>query len=276
MHETVDPTVTVGEGCRPLPGSRGIEQIDDVGVDLADLGGQCVESFPIASADTGPRATLDEPSNDGRAEVPGTARDGQDATLECLPHSATLATLSPALRLPRAPCSSVDRAAVLLTKRRFTGLAMPFLEHRERVLRDMPRRHREWIRRIERESDVQDILWSQNPAYAVRREFAPREEDTIVKKTAFGAFTSSTIDETLRSLELDTIVVGGISTNCCVSTTVRDAADLGYGVVLVEECTADYDAVTHDVAIRGLHFNFARVVVTVDEFVGALDARRDV
>jgi biuret amidohydrolase len=145
-----------------------------------------------------------------------------------------------------------------------------------RDLRDMPRRHRAWIQRIENESGVRDILWSQNPAYAVRREFAPREEDTIVKKTAFGAFTSSTIDETLRSLELDTIVVVGIATNCCVSTPIRDAADLGYGVVVVEECTGDYDPVTHDVAIRGLHFNFGRVVPTVAQLLAAIDSRGEV
>lgn len=143
-------------------------------------------------------------------------------------------------------------------------------------LRDMPARHRAWIRRIERESGVSDILWSQNPAYRVREEFAPSPDDTIVKKTAFGAFTSSSIDETLRSLGVGTLVVVGIATNCCVSTTVRDAADLGYGVVVVEECTADYDAVTHDVAIRGLHFNFARVVASVDEVVRALDEAREV
>lgn len=140
-------------------------------------------------------------------------------------------------------------------------------------LRDMPARHREWIRNIERESGVEDILWAENEAYAVRAEFAPRPQDTIVRKTAFGAFTSSTIDETLRSMGLEQIVVVGIATNCCVSTTVRDAADLGYGVVVVEECTGDYDAVTHDVAIRGLHFNFARVTLTVDELLAAVDAR---
>ena len=142
-----------------------------------------------------------------------------------------------------------------------------------RDLRDMPARHREWIRRIESESGVEDILWAQNPAYAVRREFQPQDEDTIVKKTAFGAFTSSTMDETLRSMGLAQIVVVGIATNCCVSTTVRDAADLGYGVVIVEECTGDYDQTTHDVAIRGLYFNFARIVLTVDEMLVAIDAQ---
>lgn len=147
-------------------------------------------------------------------------------------------------------------------------------DHRD--LRDMPHRHREWIRRIERESGVTDILWSQNPAYEIRRELEPQPEDTVVKKTAFGAFTSSTIDETLRNMRLDTLAVVGIATNCCVSTTIRDAADLGYGVVVIEECTADYDPVTHDVAIRGLHFNFARVVPTVDGFLQALETGSEV
>lgn len=141
-----------------------------------------------------------------------------------------------------------------------------------RDLRDLPHRHREWIRKIERESGIEDILWSGNPAYRVRDEFAPEPEDTLVKKTAFGAFTSSTIDETLRSMELDQLLVTGIATNCCVSTTVRDAADLGYSVVLVEECTADYDRVTHETAIKGLFFNFARVIPTVDEALAAVDA----
>jgi nicotinamidase-related amidase len=145
-----------------------------------------------------------------------------------------------------------------------------------RDLRDMPARHRDWIRTIERESGVEDILWSENPSYRVRAEFPPQESDTIVKKTAFGAFTSSTLDETLRSMGLEQLVVVGIATNCCVSTTVRDAADLGYGCVIVEECTGDYDQDTHDMAIRGLYFNFARVVLSTDEMLAALDDKRAV
>ena len=145
-----------------------------------------------------------------------------------------------------------------------------------RDLRDLPARHREWIRTIEQRSGVEDILWSANPAYAVRREFAPQEGDTIIRKTAFGAFTSSTLDETLRNMGLDTLIVTGIATNCCVSTTVRDAADLGYGCVLVEECTADYDQVTHETAVKGLYFNFARVVLTVEEMLQAIDESRAV
>lgn len=138
-------------------------------------------------------------------------------------------------------------------------------------LRDMPPRHRQWIRMIEERSSVRDILWSGNDAYRVREELPPQPQDTIVQKTAFGAFTSSTIQPVLQSMGRDTLIVTGVATNCCVSTTVRDAADLGYQCVLVEECTADYDQVTHDTAVRGLYFNFARVALTVDDVVEAID-----
>lgn len=145
-----------------------------------------------------------------------------------------------------------------------------------RDLRDMPARHRRWIREIEERSGVRDILWAGNPSFRIREELSATDADTIVNKTAFGAFTSSTIDATLRGLGVEQLMVVGIATNCCVSTTVRDAADLGYGVMLVEECTADYDQATHDMAISGLYFNFARVIGSVDEALAAVDARATV
>lgn len=144
-------------------------------------------------------------------------------------------------------------------------------DHRD--LRDVPPRLRAWLRRLERESGVEDIFWSGNPAYAVRREFEPQESDTIVEKTTFGAFNSSTIDATLRSMRVETLILTGVSTNCCVETTARDAADRGYACAIVEECTADYDPVAHDAALRAFHFNFGRVLSTGEEVLEAIDRR---
>ena len=52
-----------------------------------------------------------------------------------------------------------------------------------------------------------------------------------------------------------------------METTARDAADRGYGVILVDECTADFDAQAQEAALAAFHVNFGRVVRTADELI---------
>ncbi len=168
----------------------------------------------------------------------------------------------------------VPTIARLLEAFRARGLAVVYLclGAEERDLSDMPPRMAAWIRDVEERSGIRDIFWRGNPLYAIREELAPRPEDAIVHKRTFGAFNSSDIDEVLRARGIDTLVVCGISTNCCVETTARDAADRGYAVVLVDEACADYDEAAHDATLRAFHFNFGRVVRTADDLLAALDA----
>jgi biuret amidohydrolase len=146
----------------------------------------------------------------------------------------------------------------------------------QRDLSDLPARMAAWIRDVEQRSGMTDIFWRENPLYAVRREFEPRDGDIVVHKKTFGAFNSSNLDDVLREHGLQTIVMVGISTNCCVETTARDAADRGYAVVIVDEACADYDEAAHDASLRAFHFNFGRVVRTPEDVLAAVDAAAEV
>src|SRR5262245_59576934 len=137
---------------------------------------------------------------------------------------------------------------------------------------DLPPRMAAWIRDVEERSGIHDIFWRESPLYAIREEFAPRPGDLVVHKKTFGAFNSSNLDDVLREHGIDTLVICGISTNCCVETTARDAADRGYGCVLVDEACADYDEAAHDASLRAFHFNFGRVVRTPEDVLAAVDA----
>jgi nicotinamidase-related amidase len=141
-----------------------------------------------------------------------------------------------------------------------------------RDYRDMPARQREYLRAIERQGGVEDLAWSGSPLFEIRREIAPESDDVVIDKTTFGAFNGSSIDQTLRRMGIDTLVVTGVSTNLCVETTARDAADRGYGVILVDECTADYEERAQEAALVAFHFNFGRVVRTADELIGLVAA----
>lgn len=145
-----------------------------------------------------------------------------------------------------------------------------------RDYRDLPPRFRAWVRALERESGVEDIFWAGNPAFAIRSEIAPLEGETVIRKTTFGAFNSTAIEQTLRHMGIADLIVTGISTNCCVETTARDAADRGFGVAIVDEATADYDEPAHEAALRAFHFNFGPIFRTVDDALGAIGESREV
>lgn len=141
-----------------------------------------------------------------------------------------------------------------------------------RDLRDCPPRFRAWAAKLEQDSGVSDIFWSGGRGYEVRDEIAPVAGETIVRKLTMGAFNSGNIDTVLRSMGLTSLVVTGVSTNACVETTARDAADRGYATVIVDEATADYDQAAHDATLRAFHFNLGRVVRGSDDLIRAFEA----
>lgn len=139
--------------------------------------------------------------------------------------------------------------------------------------RDLDPRLREWVQAVEARSGMRHLFWSGNPDYAIRDELTPLESEIVVAKTSFGAFNGSEFDSIARSVPLTSLVFVGISTNCCVESTIRDAAERGYGCVVIDEGTADYDEFAHVASLRGLAFNHARVVEKVSDVIAALDTQ---
>src|ERR1051326_3997106 len=137
-------------------------------------------------------------------------------------------------------------------------------------LRDVPPTLKKYIRDVESRSGVPDVYWAGSPGYRVLDEIAPRPEDTIVRKTTWGAFNSSNLEQVLSNMGVDTVVITGVTTSCCVETTARDAADRGYGCVIVDEGTADYNEASHYAALGALHSNFGRVLGSPADVLSAM------
>ncbi len=95
-------------------------------------------------------------------------------------------------------------------------------------------------------------------------EIKPIEDEIILPKTASGVFNATTIDQVLRNMEIDTLIMTGVTTNGCVETAVRDAADRGYRVVLVEDACAAYSREEHFAAVGALGNNYAWIRTTQD------------
>jgi nicotinamidase-related amidase len=90
-------------------------------------------------------------------------------------------------------------------------------------------------------------------------ELKPRAGEHVLRKTTIGAFASTNIDSLLRALGCEQLYLCGVSTNMCVETTAREAADRGYLVTLVEDACGTTHEDLHQVTMRNFQRLFGRV-----------------
>ncbi|WP_332768895.1 isochorismatase family cysteine hydrolase [Pseudomonas koreensis] len=83
-------------------------------------------------------------------------------------------------------------------------------------------------------------------------ELTPAENEIVLPKTSSGVFNSTNIDYVLRNLETRHLIIAGIVTDQCVDMAVRDAADRGYLVTLVEDACATYSAERHHACLNAI------------------------
>jgi nicotinamidase-related amidase len=107
------------------------------------------------------------------------------------------------------------------------------------------------------------------PQHQIIQELAPQPGDPIMRKTSIGAFASTGLDHLLRSLDREHLFMTGVSTNMCVETTAREAADRGYAVTLVEDACATTHKELHEGTVRNFGRFFGKVRST-DEVIGLL------
>jgi nicotinamidase-related amidase len=66
-------------------------------------------------------------------------------------------------------------------------------------------------------------------------ELAPADGEVVIDKPGRGAFTHTELDASLRARGIGNLVVCGVTTDACVSSTVREASDRGYDVCVLED-----------------------------------------
>jgi len=74
----------------------------------------------------------------------------------------------------------------------------------------------------------------------------------VLRKYRVGPFLNSpdAVDAIFKERGIDTLVLAGVSTGGAVAATVVQAADLDYGIFVVEDCCGDRDEVVHEFFMR--------------------------
>jgi nicotinamidase-related amidase len=129
-------------------------------------------------------------------------------------------------------------------------------------------------------TNPESMLAETNPGNAHKEIVKPLPGEPVIKKSVNSAFIGTDLKERLDAAKIDTVVIVGLTTEHCVSTTTRMAGNYGYNTFVVADATAafaktgikgeHYDAGTiHLTALAQINNEFATVLNT-DEVINAL------
>jgi nicotinamidase-related amidase len=111
------------------------------------------------------------------------------------------------------------------------------------------------------------------PGNAYKQEALPITGEIEFTKTVNSAFIGTGLEAYLRENDISALVIVGISTDHCVSTTTRMAANLGFQVQLISDASFTFDRtgadgttypaeLMHQIHLASLHKEFCQVITT--------------
>ncbi|WP_454716832.1 cysteine hydrolase family protein [Caulobacter segnis] len=85
----------------------------------------------------------------------------------------------------------------------------------------------------------------------------PAPDELVFRKTRYSPFWDTDIDKQLEVLDVDTLVIAGLTTECCVADTAKDAFNNDYHVFIAADACAAYEPDLHAGALNMLGLNTA-------------------
>ena len=149
--------------------------------------------------------------------------------------------------------SAEDNIRKLLTLWRKKGLQVIYIQH----MSDNP----------------SSVFHPKNEGFAIKELVEPIEEEIIITKKVNSSFIGTNLEEFLLLNDIRTLIITGLTTPHCVSTTTRMSGNLGFNTYLISDATAAfgmtdhndnyYDADTiHDTSLATLNEEFATILTT--------------
>jgi nicotinamidase-related amidase len=95
-----------------------------------------------------------------------------------------------------------------------------------------------------------DGFGADDPGTQIVDALAPRDGDIVVRKRRVGALSTTDLEAQLRARGVDTLILAGIATSGVVLSTLREAADRDYRLLVLADLCADSDEEVHRVLVE--------------------------
>ena len=156
-----------------------------------------------------------------------------------------------------APQAALKKAAALVDAARQAGVPIVFvrlLTHpggENRIAREAKLRHH----------DHEPDLCVEGSRGADFIGPLPQANDTIVSKTHFSAFARTGLADQLHAQGVDTLVLAGLTTECCVASSAWDGFEHDFHIFIAEDACAAYEDELHGHALKALALSGATVTL---------------
>jgi nicotinamidase/pyrazinamidase len=105
-------------------------------------------------------------------------------------------------------------------------------------------------------------------------ELEPQRSDIILEKRRFSAFFKTDLDQTLRTLGIDTVAIGGVNTHFCVLATAFDAVCNDFSTIILEDLSAAYKKEIHHAFIEAYRNSAIYPIFRIMDSMGFLSSCR--
>jgi nicotinamidase-related amidase len=112
--------------------------------------------------------------------------------------------------------------------------------------------------------ELRETLHADAPGTQIDERIAPQGGDIVVRKVRVGALSTTDLHEQLQAKGIDTLLLAGISTSGVVLSTVRDAHDRDYRLIVVSDLCRDFDPEVHDFLTQRVFPRQAEVIGSAD------------
>lgn len=159
--------------------------------------------------------------------------------------------------------------ARLIEGARAAGVTIFYVPHGldEHSFDDVQHLHPRWQWAMENR-----IFWKGEWGAAFYEAFAPRPEDTIISRhRTFDGFINTDLLAQLRAHGIEKVVLAGLTSHTCVESAGRHALEEGFHVTFLKDAVAEFTMEAHRAAIDLSYPTFGHAVITIDEFLAAIE-----